>query len=168
MSDTGVVTRQSLSERVAEEVRVILVRRRTNPTQLARKLGVSQAYVWRRLDGRTAFDLHDLERIAAALGVDVADLLPTRSTRYDTAGKSSVIGYYPPVNDRPRSTRPSDDRPKGRPGARIIPDGIRPANRIRPPTLDRSTDLQGQPSRPGRPSAATVPPTRRSDLVDAA
>jgi transcriptional regulator with XRE-family HTH domain len=70
----GVVT--PLRERVAEEVRVLLARRRISASKLARELGVSQTYVWRRLSGETAFDLDDLERISAVLSVSVSDLMP--------------------------------------------------------------------------------------------
>ena len=102
MSETP--TGAPLRERVAEEVRVLLARKRLSATQLAKRMGVSQAYMWRRLSGETAFDLDDLERIGALLGVEPAELLPrpanlSRSTNLDKT--------HAPV-------RPRDNRPKGR------------------------------------------------------
>lgn len=44
--------------------------------ELARTLGVSQAYVWRRMSGDLPFSLDDVERIAAALGVEPVSLIP--------------------------------------------------------------------------------------------
>lgn len=64
-------------EAVAAEVRAAVGRRNTNSTALARRLGVSQTYVWRRLKGEVAFDTDDLHRIAGLLGVAVSDLLPS-------------------------------------------------------------------------------------------
>src|SRR6266536_466589 len=54
----------SLSERVAEEIRVVLARRRIRQSQLARKLGVSEQWISVRLLGKQPIDLDDLERIA--------------------------------------------------------------------------------------------------------
>lgn len=75
--------------RVAEEVRSVLARRRMSGSELARKMGVSQAYVWRRLSAETSFDFDDLERIAEVLDVDPVAFIP-RSTR-PTDGTST--GY---------------------------------------------------------------------------
>ena len=98
-----------LRERVAEEVRVELARERMSATQLAKRMGVSQAYIWRRLSAETAFDLDDLERIGVLLGVEPADLLGRAA---DLVGRSK-----PPYV--PGAVRPPDRRPKGRPESRI-------------------------------------------------
>ena len=58
-----------------------MARRRLNQTELATAIGRSQSYVSRRVTGEFAFDLDDLERIAAALGVAYDRLLPTVDTR---------------------------------------------------------------------------------------
>lgn len=68
----------TLRERAAEEIRVLLARRKISGSELARKVGVTQPYISRRLNGEVAFDLDDLERIAAVLDVDVTDLIPRR------------------------------------------------------------------------------------------
>lgn len=111
-----------LRERVAEELRVLLARRRLTATELARKLGRSQTWIWRRLTGETAFDLNDLEAIAATLGVTVADLLPP-----DVRRGNGNITENSGVPDRPR-----DNRPPGRTDQRVaMGPGTRRARRMR-------------------------------------
>lgn len=61
----------------------MMARRRITGQQLARTLGVSNAWVSYRLNGKQAIDLNDLERIAAVLEVDVQDLLPDREELED-------------------------------------------------------------------------------------
>ena len=67
---------ESLSVRVAEEIRAMLARRRVSGRELARRLDVSSPWVSYRLTGNQEIGLDDLERIAAALDVPVTDLLP--------------------------------------------------------------------------------------------
>jgi transcriptional regulator with XRE-family HTH domain len=69
----------TLSDRVAEEIRALLARRRISGRQLAESTGMSQSAVSARLTGVTAIDLDDLERIATALDVEITALLPVRS-----------------------------------------------------------------------------------------
>lgn len=90
---------------VAEEVRALLGRRRMSSVALARGIGKSHTYVWRRLSGETAFDLDDLAAIAGALDVSVISLLPAAERQREITGGSHV---------RPRSARPRDGRPGGR------------------------------------------------------
>lgn len=96
-----------LTERVAEEIRGWMGRRRLSQAALARQLGVSKMWVSYRLSGTQPIDLNDLDRIARALGVAVADLLPP-----DVRRASDNRASYDPTPGRPRDTRP-----KGRPGA---------------------------------------------------
>lgn len=65
-----------LQQAVAEEIRVQMVRRRISGVEMARRLGWSQSSFSRRLVGEQVIDLLDLELIAEALGVAIADLLP--------------------------------------------------------------------------------------------
>lgn len=67
-----------LSGRVAAEVRAWMGRRRINGPKIAAQLGTSTTYLYRRLNGETAFDINDLERIAAILDVSVISLLPAQ------------------------------------------------------------------------------------------
>lgn len=62
---------KSLAEAVAGRVRAELAVLRISGAELARRMEVSQAYVWRRLNGETPFDVADLDRIAALIGVPV-------------------------------------------------------------------------------------------------
>lgn len=66
----------TLSTQVAEEIRALLARRRISGRQLAEATGMSQSAISARLTGTTAIDLDDLQRIAAALGVEPFDLFP--------------------------------------------------------------------------------------------
>jgi len=81
MSDNSTRTVR-LSDQVAEEIRVLLVRRRRSASDLARQIGMTQPYLSRRLTGEVALDLDDLQRIARALDVDIHDLLPARGVNY--------------------------------------------------------------------------------------
>lgn len=113
MSETPVLATRprTLRERTAEEVRALLARKRISATELARQMGVSQAYVWRRLDGRTAFDLDDLERVALLLGVPILTLLPA-----DLKDPQTIVGLLRPADRMSaRKRRPVDNRPAGHP-----------------------------------------------------
>lgn len=68
---------ETLSVRVAEEIRAMLARRRITGRALARQLKVSSPWVSDRLTGHTKISLDDLQRIADALEVGIVDLLPT-------------------------------------------------------------------------------------------
>jgi len=54
-------------------------RQRMTQTALGTVLGKSQAYVWRRVMGKVAFDLAELEAIASALDVPIENFLQTRN-----------------------------------------------------------------------------------------
>lgn len=88
MTDEAPPPRGRLREHVAEEIRVLLARRKMSATQLARITGLKQSSLSRRMTGETAFDMDDLELIADALGVAVTDLMPRR------------VGTGQQVNDR--------------------------------------------------------------------
>jgi transcriptional regulator with XRE-family HTH domain len=66
----------SLSALVAEEIRVALTRKRRTQRALAEDLGVSAMWVSDRLNCETEISLTDLERIAAALDMQIGDLIP--------------------------------------------------------------------------------------------
>lgn len=65
----------TFNESVAREVRAEMARRRWGQHAMAARLGWSQAFLSRRLTGRTPFSTHDLEKVAAALEVPVAQLI---------------------------------------------------------------------------------------------
>jgi transcriptional regulator with XRE-family HTH domain len=80
MGDISAESVTPIRAQVAEELRALLGRRRMSATELARRVGATQPYIWRRMSGEIAFDLDDLQKIAVVLGVSVSDLLPP-STR---------------------------------------------------------------------------------------
>lgn len=65
---------------VAANVRAEAARRSLRQQDLAASLGVSQETLSRRLTGRVPFDVDELVDVAAALGVDPAELLTRRPT----------------------------------------------------------------------------------------
>jgi transcriptional regulator with XRE-family HTH domain len=65
----------SLSYKVAEELRVVLARQRRTQRSLADDLGVSVPWVNYRLTGTQEIGLNDLERMAKALKVPLAELI---------------------------------------------------------------------------------------------
>jgi transcriptional regulator with XRE-family HTH domain len=70
----------TLSSRVAEELRALLGRRRLSGRELARRLDVSPNWVSLRMTGAQPIDLNDLDRISRALGVRPVDLLRAAET----------------------------------------------------------------------------------------
>lgn len=111
-----------MSERVAEEVRVLLARRRLSASELARRINQTQRYLSRRLSCEVAFDVNDLELIANALDVEIADLLPAPARRDLGSGgehmniaSSADAAPAPAPAGRPRSFarmhQPAAERP---------------------------------------------------------
>lgn len=72
---------RGLQDQIIEEIRVMMTRRRVSARQLADSLGWSASGLSRRLTGQIQITLTDLEDIADALGVPVADLMPGVITR---------------------------------------------------------------------------------------
>lgn len=64
-----------LREKIAEAVRVEMARARVSQRVLAERTGLSQSAISRRMTGETAFDLDDLEKMAAALGIPTSTLM---------------------------------------------------------------------------------------------
>ena len=71
----------TMRDLVATEVRAWLGRRRISGAELARQMGKSQTWVARRLDGRQAFDVDDLEQVAAVLNLHVSDFFQSPDGR---------------------------------------------------------------------------------------
>ena len=70
----GPATRASVNAQVAAEIRAEMGRRGMSNAELARLLGVSEAWTTRRLGKRadTVLNLADMQRIAAALSTPLA------------------------------------------------------------------------------------------------
>lgn len=94
----------TLSERVAEEIRALMARRRVRQTQLAREIGVNDQWLSVRLRGVQEIGLNDLARIADGLGVDPSALI--------TGTAETVKLRKPNLAQKPRSDRPLDNRPR--------------------------------------------------------
>jgi transcriptional regulator with XRE-family HTH domain len=62
---------QSLTQRVAAEVRAEVARQNVTQFELARILEIAQPSVSRRLNGKHPFDTDELDKLAAAFGVPV-------------------------------------------------------------------------------------------------
>lgn len=129
-----------LRQRTAEEIRVLLARKRMSAAELARRTGIKQSTMARRMTGETAFDLDDLELIAQVLDVEVTDLLP----RAVGSGLKETSGPLTLSRDR-HTARPKPDRPIT-PGRR---DATRPVSAI-PATKRRPVTMRP----PARPTAA--------------
>jgi transcriptional regulator with XRE-family HTH domain len=67
----------SLPERVTLAVRAEARRKGVSQRWIAERLGLSQAQVWERMRGVVEWRTGELDRLAAALEVDVAALLPS-------------------------------------------------------------------------------------------
>jgi transcriptional regulator with XRE-family HTH domain len=140
----GVNTATPLRVAVAGEVRVALARKRMSAAALGRALGVSQTYVWRRLEGQTAFDLDDLERVCKVLDIELPALLATALAAIKEPYRSLAVPVTPPrrtgrtrrhagsspgsisVQRRRDSTRPVSAIPANRRRPMIVGMGKRP------------------------------------------
>lgn len=63
------MTEPRLPEAVAAEIRAELARQRLSARRAAARLGWTQAYLSRRLNGDVPFDVEDIEALADLLGV---------------------------------------------------------------------------------------------------
>jgi len=88
MTPQQVASPDGLTAHVASEIRATMGRLNVKRAELARRIGVEDSWVGKRLNGRTEISLTDLDRIATALGVGIVDLLP-RDRR------QQVTGWYP-------------------------------------------------------------------------
>lgn len=73
----------ALGRAVKDSINAEMTRQGISQRELARKLGFSQQYMWRRISTAKRADMEftpsELERIADALGVPVTTFLPTAS-----------------------------------------------------------------------------------------
>lgn len=107
----------TLTQLVADEIRVAMTRRRISGRDLAKKLNVSPSWISYRLSGRQPIDLNDLFRIARALGVGLYDLLPSPEVISQAAEPSDTVAYLALAERLTITDRPRDNRPSARPGA---------------------------------------------------
>lgn len=79
---------RTLSDLVAEEIRVAMARARIRQSELARRVGANDQWLSVRLRGVQPIDLNDLHKIAAALGTSASQIV---AAAVDT--KADTIGY---------------------------------------------------------------------------
>lgn len=82
---------EATREIVAGEVRAELARRKLNSNNLPKLLGNSQSYWSRRLHAEQPFDIDDLARLSALLGVPMSHFVPHNSP--DGDGRESPLSY---------------------------------------------------------------------------
>lgn len=87
----------TLSELVADEIRVAMTRRRLSGRDLATRLRVSPSWISYRLSGKQPIDLNDLLRIANVLGVGVHDLLPSPEAAAQAVTVRDTVPYPSPA-----------------------------------------------------------------------
>lgn len=121
---------RTLTEVVAEEIRVALARRRMRQSQLARRMEVTEQWLSVRLRGVQPIDLNDLQRMAAALEVEVTDLIPTVTSPVRPFRDGTT--EFPSAPPAPHS-RPTDRRPSGHPRAGRPPAGPGRTGRVQRP-----------------------------------
>lgn len=105
----------TLTQLVADEIRVAMTRQRMSGRDLAKKLNVSPSWISYRLSGRQPIDLNDLFRIAKALRIGVHQLLPPPEVVAGAAEVSDTVAYLSLAERLPITSRPPDNRPAGRP-----------------------------------------------------
>lgn len=70
----------SSTERIGVEIRVAMLRRGLSQTELAERVGMSQAALSRRLSGEVPLDVDQLDAIAKALETTPASLLEEKAS----------------------------------------------------------------------------------------
>jgi len=125
--ETGTRTRISLSDAVAKEIRIMLIRHDLKQSDLAARMQKSEMWVSRRVRGAQPIDLNDLQLFADALSVEAADLLAAArmsavvsspTGHRQTTGPNLELPVRPPMSGpMKRATPPASSR---RP-ARLVP-----------------------------------------------
>jgi transcriptional regulator with XRE-family HTH domain len=137
MSEQTTSPRGRLREHVAEEIRVLLARRKMSGAELARRTGIKQSTMSRRMTGETAFDMDDIEAIAAVLQIDVGDLFSRQDGRsskdFDPAPADALVTVgQGSVGMATRVTRPPQPKPPTRPNGHPSPGTTRPPSTVPP------------------------------------
>lgn len=104
-----------LSDLVAKEIKVLLVRRDWKQSDLAARMGKSEVWVSRKLRGSQTIDLNELQAFADAFEIPFEELLGGREGRLITTGR--------PAAETARNSNDRSSRATGRPtlGGRPTP-----------------------------------------------
>lgn len=137
MSEQTTPPRGRLREHVAEEIRVLLARRKMSGAELARRTGIKQSTMSRRMTAETAFDMDDLEAIANVLDIQIGDLFPRQDGRsnqnFDPAPTERLVTVgqaFVGLTDRVSPI--SKPKPTGRPNGHPKPSPPRPGSPVPP------------------------------------
>jgi transcriptional regulator with XRE-family HTH domain len=141
-----VMSQSTLNERVAEEIRVQLARRNITATELARRAGMTQRSISRRITGEKAIDMDDLEKIAKALDVPITALLPTPTAARKPSASSVQLHRTQPMLIRTAETAPGHTTP-----TLANPPSMTPI--VRPTEHPATTTRNSRPVRLSSPSA---------------
>lgn len=144
MARTRTPTAATLAGRIAQEIRAEMSRQGITQEALATRLGWTQRKISYRLTADHPIDAAELEQIAAALGVDVVQLIPT--------GTGRATAQWPTVAaDRPRPdphrVDPRRDRQPDRPDD--FDRGRRDGQRDRPRAAEAMRAVQRHVARGG-------------------
>lgn len=128
-------------------------RRDINKSELARRLGVSHTWVTNRLAGHQEIGLAELERIAEALDVEIAELLPRTADRRanDTtiysrlAADGTPLAAAGPIPAHPIGPHIPTPRPGSRSHHRA---DAHPSGRRHHPTVTAGEHRTGRAHRP--------------------
>jgi transcriptional regulator with XRE-family HTH domain len=114
MTTTPGESAKTLTQLVALEIRLEMVRQDTRQSELARKIHKTEQWLSVRLRGRQPIDVNDLALIAWGLGVPVHKLLPDPDTASTAAVEPMVryVGLTESMSGPAR--RPRDNRPPRR------------------------------------------------------
>lgn len=119
MTTTPEVSAKTLTQLVALEIRLAMVRHELKQSQLARLINKTEQWLSVRLRGRQPIDLNDLALIARALDVPVHELLPDPGAPIAVGGPSTMPRYGTSAErsaqQRPPATRPKNRKPDGHP-----------------------------------------------------
>ncbi len=111
---------KTLTQLVALEVRLEMVRQDMKQSDLARAIGKNEQWLSVRLRGKQPIDVNDLALIAHGLHVPYTSLLPSpdaaAAATSATMDRNSPLTVRPiPVQRRPRDNRPTGQPPAGAP-----------------------------------------------------
>jgi transcriptional regulator with XRE-family HTH domain len=113
MTTTPEASAKTLTQLVALEIRLEMVRQDQKQSDLARQIGKNEQWLSVRLRGKQPIDLNDLAIIARGLGVPVHQLLPEPGVVAAAAARP-VITPKPQMPERASMRAPADNRPKTR------------------------------------------------------
>lgn len=98
---------QSHDARVGERVMMLMFRARISQTALARRMGMTQAALSKKIYGERKWSLDDLYSAAASLGVDVIELLESTKNAPTPKGGGNLLPELD-SNQQPAGNKPNN------------------------------------------------------------